>query len=197
MTDTSPSRRRIRPFVAALAVAVLQTAVLGYMIESRASILRNGKDVLLKIAPVDPRDLLRGDYIILSYEISRIPADLVVGGFPQEGTDAVLFVRLREQADGFWAPAEASFNPLTPTADSVVIRSLPFSYYPLPGMPMEALRPDYGIERYYVPEGEGRALEAARSNQGFAINVRIDSAGRGQIRRVLMNGTPIYEEPLY
>lgn len=28
---------------------------------------------MLRTMPVDPRDLLRGDYIILGYEISRLP----------------------------------------------------------------------------------------------------------------------------
>ena len=31
-----------------------------------------GQEILLKIEPVDPRDLFRGDYVALRYEISRI-----------------------------------------------------------------------------------------------------------------------------
>ena len=60
--------------LAALAVGLGQTAILGYMVESRASILRYGTEILLQTALVDPRDLLRGDYVILSYDISTIPA---------------------------------------------------------------------------------------------------------------------------
>lgn len=33
--------------------------------------LKNGKLVLLKLAPVDPRSLIQGDYMRLNYEISR------------------------------------------------------------------------------------------------------------------------------
>ena len=29
--------------------------------------------VLLRVAPVDPRDLFRGQYVALSYDISRLP----------------------------------------------------------------------------------------------------------------------------
>lgn len=32
-------------------------------------ILRNGLDVVLKLAPVDPRSLMQGDYMALNYEI--------------------------------------------------------------------------------------------------------------------------------
>ena len=70
---SAPTRRPHVPlFAAALVAALLQTAVLGFMVESRASILRSGTDVRLKTLPVDPRDLLRGDYVILSYGISSI-----------------------------------------------------------------------------------------------------------------------------
>jgi len=37
--------------------------------------LQTGEEVLLKTTPVDPRDLFRGDYVILNYEISRLNLD--------------------------------------------------------------------------------------------------------------------------
>ena len=36
--------------------------------------------MLLESGPVDPRDLLRGDYVILSYKISVLPATLFAEG---------------------------------------------------------------------------------------------------------------------
>ncbi|MBB4188017.1 GDYXXLXY domain-containing protein [Sinorhizobium terangae] len=197
MSGALPVFRWRNPFVAALVVAVLQTAVLGYMIESRASILRNGKDVLLRSAPIDPRDLLRGECVTLTYDISRISPDIIVAGLPDEAVKAELFVRLKQQPDGFWGPVEASFGPLAQTADSIVIRSLPFSYYPSNGAPPPTLYPNFGIERYYVPEGEGRVLETARSAHALSVNVRVDSDGRAQVRKVSIDGTQVYEEPLY
>ncbi|RUY82729.1 GDYXXLXY domain-containing protein, partial [Mesorhizobium sp. M7A.F.Ca.CA.001.10.2.1] len=62
-----------RLVISALVLALVQIGFLSWIIAGRAAILRNGKEVLLKIEPVDPRDLLRGDYIILGYDISRIP----------------------------------------------------------------------------------------------------------------------------
>ncbi|MCA1440189.1 GDYXXLXY domain-containing protein [Ensifer sp. IC4062] len=197
MSGVLPVARWRNPFVAALVVAALQTAVLGYMIESRASILRNGKDVLLRSAPVDPRDLLRGEYVILTYDISRISPDIVTGGLPEGAAKAELFVRLKQQPDGFWGPVEASFSPLAQTRDSIVIRSLPFSYYPSPGAPPPTLYPNFGIERYYVPEGEGRVLETARSAHALSVNVSVGTDGRAQIRQVSIDGAKVYEEPIY
>jgi uncharacterized membrane-anchored protein len=187
----------IRPLFAAILVAVLQTAFLGYMIESRASILRNGVDVVLKTVPVDPRDLLRGDYVILAYDISTIPADKVTGGFPTEATDAQLSVRLEKQQDGFWGVAEASFDALAPKEGSVIARSAPFYFYPAPDSPQSSLNVDYGIERYYVPEGEGKVLEEARNASALSVTARVDDDGRMQIRLIAIDGKPLYEEPLY
>lgn len=36
---------RLPPIVAAIIAAAIQTAVIGYMVESRASILRNGSEI--------------------------------------------------------------------------------------------------------------------------------------------------------
>lgn len=187
----------VRPLFAAILVAVLQTAFLGYMIESRASILRNGVDVVLKTVPVDPRDLLRGDYVILSYDVSSIPADKVTGGFPSEATDAQLSVRLEKQPDGFWDVAEASFGVLAPKEGSVIARSAPFYFYPAADSPQSSLNVDYGIERYYVPEGEGKVLEEARNASALSVTARVDDEGRMQIRLIAIDGKPLYEEPLY
>ena len=36
--------------------------------------LWTGEPILLRVVPVDPRDMFRGDYVALSYDFSRIPA---------------------------------------------------------------------------------------------------------------------------
>ncbi|CAN7518367.1 GDYXXLXY domain-containing protein [Pararhizobium sp. LjRoot255] len=187
----------LRPLIAAIVVALLQTAFLGYMIESRASILRNGIDVVLKTVPVDPRDLLRGDYVILAYDISTIAAGKFTGGFPTEATDAQIAVRLEKQPDGFWGVSEASFGPLVPKDGSVIALSAPFYFYPAPDNPPSSLNVEYGIERYYVPEGEGRVLEEARNASALAVTASVDGVGRMQIRLISIDGKSLYEEPLY
>ncbi|WP_075288904.1 GDYXXLXY domain-containing protein [Pararhizobium arenae] len=186
------------PWIAAIVVAALQTGVIGYMIESRASILRSGRDVVLKTVPVDPRDLLRGDYVVLSYEISSIPADKFVDKPPTEETDAQVSVRLSQGGDGFWHVAEAAFGTLPQRDDgTVVARSQPFYFYPQTGNIEAPLSVEYGIERYYVPEGEGKPLEEARNADALSVTARVDESGRMQIRTISIDGKPLYDEPLY
>jgi uncharacterized membrane-anchored protein len=188
-----PSGRRY--LLAAVIAAALQSLILGYVIESRAAILRDGAEVVLKTAPVDPRDFLRGDYVVLNYEISSVPVSSVIGGVPAEAGEQTLWVRLKKQPDGFWSVAESSFQAMPAADGSVVIRSQPFySYGPAGG---ESIRVEYGIERYYVPEGQGKPLEDARKEGDVSIAAKVSADGTAQIRSLLVDGKPAYDEPLY
>ncbi len=55
-----------------LITVAAQLVILVAMIALRAIPLVTGQTVLVKVAPVDPRDLFRGDYVILSYDFSRV-----------------------------------------------------------------------------------------------------------------------------
>ena len=179
----------------AIIVAGLQTLILGTIIQSRASILSNGAEVLLKTAPVDPRDFLRGDYVVLNYDISSVPVQTVSGGIPAEPGERVLWVRLKKQEDGFWTVIESSFHELSPQPETVILRSQPFYSGGLAAG--DSIRVEYGIERYYVPEGQGKPIEEARNGGNVAIAVRVSPAGSAQIRGLLVDGKPVYDEPLY
>lgn len=190
-----------RVWIAAIAVAALQTAVLGYVVGERAWGLRSGVEVTLKAAPVDPRDLLRGDYVILNYDISRVPVSTLAGGPPKESLyGQVLSVRLGKQDDGYWGVVESSFGTLGPKPGTVILKSLPFDYVSY-GDPADAAQAvmavNYGIERYYVPEGQGHDIESARNDNRVAIAARVSSDGAAHIRSLLLDGKSVYEEPLY
>ncbi|AVA21418.1 GDYXXLXY domain-containing protein [Rhizobium sp. NXC24] len=189
-----------RMWIAAMIVAALQTAILGYMVGERAWGLRSGVEVLLKTAPIDPRDLLRGDYVTLNYDISRVPVSTVIGGVPTENRkNQILSVRLKKQDDDYWGIIESSFGALEPKPDTVVLKSLPFDYFSYSdSAPSHAtIWVTYGIERYYVPEGDGRTIEDARNHDRVAIAARVSSDGAAHIRSLLLDGKAVYEEPLY
>ncbi|QLF70309.1 GDYXXLXY domain-containing protein [Peteryoungia desertarenae] len=184
----------------ALAVAgmvILQTALLGFMIESRASILRSGTEVLLKTRPIDPRDLFRGDYVILNYDISDVPIALIAGARPEEGSSQRLHVRLVPGPDGYWNISEASFETLARASQSVVMTTKPITVYDWLWQGNGNLRVDYGIERFYVPEGEGLVLEEARNEGRLSVAVRVSESGQAQIRALFLDEQELYEEPLY
>lgn len=59
---------KVKP-LAALAVVLLILIPLNYKVQQFEDVLATGKPVVLKIAPVDPRSLMQGDYMALSYAI--------------------------------------------------------------------------------------------------------------------------------
>jgi uncharacterized membrane-anchored protein len=185
--------------VAAIVLAAAQIAFLSWMIAGRAAVLRSGQDVLLKVEPVDPRDFLRGDYVILTYEIRNVPVKLVAnapaGEFTSEG--GTIFVRLAKDADGFWRPRAASLGQPAgqPAEGEVDIRGTVSGGWTLG--PDAAFSVDYGIDRYYVPEGQGRAIEIDMRERPFGIVAAIGKDGVPVIKALMDGETKLYEEPLY
>jgi len=185
--------------VAAIVLAAAQIAFLSWMIAGRAAVLRNGQDVLLKVEPVDPRDFLRGDYVILTYEIRNVPVKLVenapVGEFTSES--GPIFVRLGKDADGYWRARSASLGQAdgAPEAGEVDIRGSVSAGWSLG--PDASFSVDYGIDRYYVPEGEGRAIEIDMRERPFGVVAAIGKDGVPMIKALMDGDTKLYEEPLY
>ena len=170
------------------------------MIAGRAAILRDGQEVLLKVEPVDPRDLLRGDYVVLTYEIRNIPVKLVENApaaeFVTKG--GPIFVRLGKDPDGFWRARSASLD--TPSVKAaapgeVDIRGAVSGGWTLG--PDGSFNVNYGIDRYYVPEGEGRAIETDMRERPFGILAAVGRDGTPQIKALMDGETKLYEEPLY
>jgi uncharacterized membrane-anchored protein len=185
--------------LAAALLALAQIAFLSWIIAGRAAILRNGQEVLLKVEPIDPRDLLRGDYVRLGYEIRNVPVKLVTnapaGEFVLE--DGPIFVRLGKDADGYWRGRSASLGEPQgqPPAGEIDIRGMVSGGWTLG--PDASFSVDYGIDRFYVPEGEGRAIETDMRERPFGILAAVAGDGTAQIKALMDGETKLYEEPLY
>lgn len=189
--------RYISLWLAAVLTAAIQTGVLAWMVESHATILRDGKDILLKSVPVDPRDLLRGDYVSLSYEISSIPRAKLTGPVPSDRKPHRLNVRVVPGPGGApWTVASASVVPIA-AGEGVVLRTEPVVLGPVVNGAPQPIHVRYGIERFYVPEGEGALLEQARGLKRLTVDVRVADTGQAQIRSVMLDGKPVFEEPFY
>jgi len=191
-------RRWLLP--AALVVALLQIAFLASMVMSRAAILRDGREVVLQVLPIDPRDLLRGDYVVLRYNISEIPGALFEYLVPEEesarGRD--VFVRLKADGEGIWQPVQAGFDalPETPAADDEVDIWGTSETRWVGKSALVHVR--YGIERFYVPEGEGREIERVDpATRPFRMKVAVSRDGTAQLKSLHDKDAMLYEEPFY
>ncbi|MEQ1954470.1 GDYXXLXY domain-containing protein [Mesorhizobium sp. CN2-181] len=188
--------RRYRLLFTALVLAVLQIGFLSWIIAARAALLRDGREVLLKVEPVDPRDLLRGDYVRLGYDISTIPRDLVTFGPPIESErGADVYVRLKRQPDGFWRVASAYVDapPATPVPEGEIELRGKLAY----SVPPDPVRVHYGIERFYLPEGEGKPIERDMRVRSFGVLAAVGADGAARIKALMDGDTKMFEEPLY
>lgn len=176
---------------------LLQCAILGLMVADRVRILREGTEVTLQTRPVDPRDLLRGDYVVLGYDISQLPAGALAGQ-PAAERNPVVFVKLAPDANGLYQAVSVHAEPVTVTAPEVLIQGrVVYSCGSTSRTFCDQLQIRYGLESYFVPEGEGRKLEQTRNQQKLRVVAAVLPSGRAAIKRLLLDGEPVYEEPWY
>jgi uncharacterized membrane-anchored protein len=183
-------------------VAVLvQCVLLVLMVADRMQILREGTEVTLQTQPVDPRDLLRGDYVVLRYDISQLPAGTLAGQ-PAAERNPIVFVKLVPDAAGLYQAVSVHAEAVPVTAPEVLIRGRLATYGGAScGSDRRAfcdkLVIRYGLENYFVPEGEGKKLEQTRNQQKLRVVAAVLPSGRAAIKRLLLDGVPVYEEPWY
>jgi uncharacterized membrane-anchored protein len=182
-----------------VAVGLVQVALIALMVVDRARALRGGTEVTLETRPVDPRDFLRGDYVVLSYAISAMSAG-ALWGQPASGTGASVYVKLTPGSDGVHRSVSIHSEPIAVNAPDVLIHGRVSSgaNCGADGRGFcETLQVKYGIERYFVPEGEGRAIEHSRNEGRVRVVVAVTATGRAVIKRLLVDGEPVYDEPYY
>jgi uncharacterized membrane-anchored protein len=190
-----------KTLLAVAAVALAQTAVLAWMVIDRVTLLRSGREIVLPIVPVDPRDLFRGEYVRLDYPISRVPpaASPLRGnpdGAPVRRNDT-LYVVLEKTAADDWLPIEIS-RTLHPQDNPgrIVLKARALWDETNTVSRWNVGRVRYGIESYFVRQGEGPKLEALARDRKLAVLVAVDKAGNAAIKGLIIDGKLQYEEPL-
>jgi uncharacterized membrane-anchored protein len=138
-----------------IAIVAAQVAILVGMILLDGLPLVLGERVKLKVVPVDPRDIFRGDYVVLSYEFSQLAPASIRGtpslspSNPHDGQQVgrEIFVTLKPVGDHY----EGGVRSVKRPPSGPYLRGTVTGGWPN--------RIEYGIEAYYVQEGEGRRLE--------------------------------------
>lgn len=126
-----------------------------FAVYQKENIIKQGELVLLRLAPVDPRSLMQGDYMTLQYEIAEnIPDDA-----PQTGYVLV-------QLDSLGHYKAVKFQNYLPETTAE-------------GYPIEYTRLDtwrnsikIGAESYFFQEGESQKYEDAKYG-----GLRVDAKG--------------------
>jgi uncharacterized membrane-anchored protein len=175
---------------------VLQVGLLGWLIADRAMLLEHGKEIRLAVIPVDPSDLLRGDYVQLDYPVAHLDS-VDLAGDDEFSEGAAIFVALAEGADGWSATAITHEKPGSGTFLRGTVRDA-VSENPCSGVAYcWKYSVDYNLEKFFVPEGTGRELEKLRNSQRVSVDVAVADDGRAALKRLLVDGKPQFEESPY
>lgn len=121
---------------------------------------------LLKTRPVDPRDLLRGDYVILRYDISTLPKEWSPEDFP----NGRAYVTLEPDGE-FWKIGAVS--PEWTDGNQPTLRAT-----------VKGRTLVYDIEKYFVPEGQGNPPLP------ITVEIVIRDGRQAQIRQLFAQDKP-------
>lgn len=167
-------------------ILALQSAWVLYTVAKQEHALRAGTVILLETRPVDPRDLLRGDYVILNYKISTIATNLFSPplSFRLEHGRTV-WVALAQRGE-FHEIVRASTKRFDPGADEIVVQAKARWWDSGRNAPRE-IRVEYGLERYFVREGTGNPRGK------LAVQAVVPASGRASIKQLFVDGKPYGE----
>ena len=125
-----------------LANLVLLLVMFNFSVAEKEEVLENGELVLLKLAPVDPRSLMQGDYMRLSYAISQTEE---LEKLPARG---YAVIKLDEQQVARLVRYQEDEAPLRPQEHLLKYTKGEWSI-------------SLGAESYFFEEGQAKTFEAA------------------------------------
>ena len=161
----------------------LQIAWILGTVATQENKLHSAPTVLLETRPVDPRDLLRGDYVILSYQISQLPLKLFQPPLAEAPAAGKTVYVVLEAHGKFHEAVSAALEFPTPQPGQTVMRG-GAEYSGQPSGTNPVVRVHYGLERYYVAEGTGNP-------QGkLTVEAAVPKSGQAVIKQVFVDGKP-------
>jgi uncharacterized membrane-anchored protein len=189
-------------------VAALQLGILVYMVWSRVDLVRHGREITVDVVPVDPRDIFRGDYVVLGYPFSTAagpvtPEATGTGAAGEvalpEGSyrNAPVFVTLAPGEGAGWSRVRIDArHPKSVEAGHIVLKGHVDHVWPGPEGKGPQGRIRYGIESYFVPEGEGREIEKMVREKKVRAVLAIGADGTAALKALEVDGKRIHEQPV-
>jgi len=167
-------------------LALIQLGLIAIPLVDRLSVQSSGSVVQLAVVPVDPRDLLRGDYVIINLAITRLPASLP--GADRISAGDRVFVELTTQGSGAAEPVAISGDraKLGTMAIAGTVRSAT----------AEEIRVDYGIDAFFLPEGEGLEIERMDKDR-LLLEVSVTEDGRSLPVNLLVDGKVFRSDAIF
>ena len=141
--------------------------------------LQTGTEVMLRTVPIDPRDLFRGDYVILRYDINSIRLDSILSEGGPFNKDDKIYLKL-DTSSKYAKPTQISSNRFK---EGLFIEGT------ITNINGQVLSTKYGIESYFVPQGKGKEIE--RIIEKIDVIVAIDKRGIALIKSLQYEGNDL------
>lgn len=161
-------------------IGIFWIVVIGGFIAFKEFTLQTGDEILLKTRPVDPRDLFRGDYVILRYDINTINTDNLSYQASDFTEDGKIYVLLNVDDNKIGSLSDIDKNKPN---EGIFIKGT------VKNVRDKRLSVEYGIESYFVPEGEGKEIE--RNLSKMYTKVAVDNFGNAVIKSLVLDGKDI------
>ena len=133
---------------------VLLLIYFNYSISKKEQLLKEGKLILLELAPIDPRSLMQGDYMTLRYNISE---NINPDSLPRRG---YCIVQLDSNRVASKIRFQKSISPLN-EGDHAIKYTIPDDW-----------NVNIGAESYFFQEGHAERYDAAKYG-----GVKVDKNG--------------------
>lgn len=162
-------------------IACMWVAIAAGFIASKQFTLKTGKTIVLETEPVDPRDLLRGDYVILSYKIGQLDLGTLKSEKKNYKYGEIVYVGLAPKGKYWKAVSVSSKKPAE--RGTVFIKGRIMQDW------RRGITVNYGIESYFVPEGKGKEFEEALrwgSKVRVVVEAAVDADGSALIKKVYL-----------
>jgi len=183
---------KVRPLSRRLLIAacVAQVAVIGYMVWNHLQPLLHGERIVVRAEPVDPRDMLKGEYVILGYDFARITSNKEAKLFAdtteaKRFADTTVFLPLVKKTNGEWTGAEPT---LVRPNSGLYLQGLTSHMWDNEGNQLR-----FGIEAYYVEEGKGAAWEKLRNTGLLKVTIAVLPNGKAGLVSIDADTAPFKE----
>lgn len=193
MSDTTAhSKARSRPVLRSPYVvwglaALIQLALISFPLIERLQVQMTGTVVPLELVPVDPRDLPRGDYVVINLAIGRIGIDVPGSGNVTDGQKIYVGLEAGE-GGGPYRPVVVA-EKREDAGDIAIAGEVRY-------IGGDHLRLDYGIDAFFLPEGEGRQIERMDSKR-LLLNVSVAPDGKSLPVALLVDGKAIRSDGIF
>jgi uncharacterized membrane-anchored protein len=166
-----------------IAAVLSQFAVLAWMAIERESVVRNGRTVYLRTAPIDPTDPMRGAYVRLEYELSMVPKSLCrdeVATWFKTGEevynptvrDRRVYAEIQLDSEGV---AEIISLSDRPPAEGLYLRGRAKVIH------LSTIEVRFGVEAFFMQQDQAKAFEdlSRTEKAGVPLNMELKVSRRG------------------